>query len=150
MAARTAALVLALGLATGCGAHVPAPASHGELLSIATGVSAFEIVMTPDLWKRSTPSGVGSLRTLEGQDPGGDLADRGLTLYTLTGSQLVTYLDHLEPLAYGGWLEKGGTPQMYQRIYDEIAPVVQEIDGPRGPEEPAPRVVLDDTITGNA
>ena len=151
MAAPAAALLLTAGLVTGCGAYVSAPQSHGDLLTIATGVSAIEIVMTPDLWERSTPNAdAAELREVEGTNPGGDLADRGLKLYTLTGAQLVSYLNHLESRAYGGWMERAGTPQMFQRLYDEITPVVQEIDGPRGPDEPAPRVVLDDTITGDA
>jgi hypothetical protein len=148
---RAAALLLTVGLVAGCGALTTPPENHNDLLTIATGVSAFEVVMTSDLWERSTPtSDYANLRDVEGQNPGGDMADRGLELYTLSGNQLVSYLNHLQPLAYGGWLQKSGTPQMYQRIYDEIAPVVQEIDGPRGPEEPAPRVVLDDTITEGA
>ncbi|WP_110052241.1 hypothetical protein [Nocardiopsis sp. L17-MgMaSL7] len=116
-------------------------------MTTATGVSAFELVVTPDLWARTIPStGNSSLRDLEGSDPGGDLSDRGLELYTLSGSQLVNYLNHNRRLGYGGWLQQAGTPEVHRRVYDDITPVIEQIDGPRGEEEPAPRVVLDDTV----
>ncbi|MFE7461753.1 hypothetical protein ACWFMI_23095 [Nocardiopsis terrae] len=147
LAASAAALMLTAGLTTGCGALTLPPEEHSDLLTTATGVSTFELVVTPDLWDKTTLTARDELQELEGSDPGGDLSDRGLELYTLSGAQLVTYLDHLRRKGHGGWLERSGTPEVHQRVYDEITPVVEQIDGPRGEEEPAPRVVLDDTIT---
>jgi hypothetical protein len=147
------AAAVVLTAATGCGeAFTDPPEGHEDRLHKAAGVAAFELVVTQDLWDDTIPKDrFSGLRDIEGTDPGDeDLASRGLMQFTMSGRQLVAYLEEVERDGYGGWLEettRGSTQRVVsKRVYDEIAPVIDAIEGPRGPEDPAPRLVLDDTV----
>ncbi|MBB6001344.1 hypothetical protein HNR25_005175 [Streptomonospora salina] len=151
----TVLLAAALIAVSGCGADADSPKGHDERMDKASGVSVFELVITSDLWEETMPGGINSdLGDVKGTSPGGKLADRGLKEYRLSGAQLVEYLDNIETCGYGGWMETSGCGAngtvLAKRVYDEIAPVLDEISGPRGPDEPAPRVVIDDTTVEGA
>jgi hypothetical protein len=148
------AAAVVLTAATGCGeAFTDPPEGHEDRLHKAAGVAAFELVVTQDLWDTTIPpmERVSGLRDIKGTDPGDEeLASRGLMQFTMSGRQLVAYLEEVERDGYGGWSEEHARSTAEQvvskRVYDEIAPVIDAIEGPRGPEDPAPRLVLDDTV----
>ncbi|MFF3735706.1 hypothetical protein ACFYXM_37055 [Streptomyces sp. NPDC002476] len=69
--------------------------------------------------------------------------ERGLVEVTLTGSQLVDYLDQLATDIGDGPLARREDRPMAQRMYTAIAPVVDRIREDAVPTE-APRAVIDD------
>ncbi|MFC9089539.1 hypothetical protein [Nocardiopsis dassonvillei] len=142
-AAATLALALAL---TGC---TNTPAGHSQRLSRASGTASVTIVMPVGLWEQTKPGYEGSeLHELEPAPLDGEQGDRGLVRVTLTGTQLVEYLEELNGDAHGVALEARPPEDQAaaSRVYTAISEVVDQITPRTSEDEPAPEVIIDDTV----
>ncbi|MFE2640553.1 hypothetical protein ACFXKS_34965 [Streptomyces scopuliridis] len=142
-AAGTALLAAALTFLAGC-ANDP-PAGHAERIEKAAGVAAFKIACTRDLWERTSHPEYGE-DSFDGAEPrelGGGPGERGLVEVTLTGTQLVDYLEALEQDVSDGPFANSDDQPMARRMYAALAPVVDRIERD-GPPAEIPRAVVDD------
>ncbi|MGW8526971.1 hypothetical protein [Nocardiopsis sp. NPDC055824] len=142
-AAATLALALAL---TGC---VNTPAEHGDRLARSAGTASITIVMPLGLWEQTQPTYSGSeLRTLEPAPMGGEQGERGLVRVNLTGTQLSEYLDYLDHDAHASafYAIPAEDQAAAARVYTAISEVVDQITPRTGEDEPAPEVIIDDTV----
>lgn len=144
-AGAAAALALALAL-TGC---TDTPAEHDDRLAKASGTASVTIVMPLGLWEQTLPVFQGSeLHELEPEPLEGSEGERGLVRVNLTGTQLVEYLDELNREAHGVGLEAEPPERQAatSRVYTAISEVVDQISPRMGEDDPAPEVVIDDTV----
>lgn len=144
-AAAAAVVALALFL-TGC---TETPAEHADRLTKAAGTASITIVMPLGLWEQTLPTYQGSeLRELEPEPLDGAEGERGLVRVNLTGTQLVEYLDELNREAHGVGLEAEPPERQAatSRVYTAISEVVDQISPRAGEDDPAPEVVIDDTV----
>lgn len=140
-----AALALALAL-TGC---TNTPAEHDDRLAKASGTASVTIVMPLGLWEQTKPSFRGSeLGELEPAPLEGEEGERGLVRVNLTGTQLVEYLEELNSDAHGVALEARPAEEQAAaaRVYTAVSEVVDQITPRTGKDDPAPEVVIDDTV----
>ncbi|MEU1854300.1 hypothetical protein ABZ499_34930 [Streptomyces sp. NPDC019990] len=136
----TAALVLA-----GC---TQSPEGHDERLSKAAGVARVTIVCPKDLWEETKPDDYeNKLKANVEAISSGPRGGRGLVRVTMTGTNLVKYLKELDsnahPHAVNG--DNDNTPAS-RRVYKALAPEIDKIKAARGPDDPEPQIVIDDTI----
>ncbi|WP_405622374.1 hypothetical protein [Streptomyces sp. NBC_01508] len=82
----------------------------------------------------------------------GERGQRGMVRITLTGAQLVTYLSHLDGDAHPGWLGPDFPDQeaVSGRVYDALAPAIDKTTTARSATDPAPEVLIDDTLATKA
>lgn len=142
-AAATLVLVLAL---TGC---TSTPEEHGDRLTRAAGTASVTIVMPLGLWEQTKPTyGRSDLGELEPAPLDGEEGERDLVRVTLTGTQLSQYLDHLDRDAHSGALYAAPAQDRAaaSRVYTAISEVVDQIAPRTSEDEPAPEVVIDDTV----
>ncbi|MFD3685470.1 hypothetical protein ACFWTE_11695 [Nocardiopsis sp. NPDC058631] len=143
---RGAALAGLLALAlTGC---VNTPPEQGDRLARAAGTASMSIVMPLGLWEQTKPTYEAELDELEPVPLKGEEGERGLVRVNLTGTQLVEYMNHLDNDAHGYGIE-AETPENQAaaaRVYTAISEVVDQITARTGEDQPAPEVVIDDTI----
>ncbi|MFD8732011.1 hypothetical protein [Streptomyces sp. NPDC059611] len=144
------AAVACLALA-GC---TQSPAKHDERLTKAAGVARVTIVCSKDLWEETKPDGVNvsngpenTVKATVSAISTGPRANRGLVEVTMTGTNLVAYLKELDANAHpSSW---NGTPDnaaASRRVYDALAPAIDRIKAVTSPDDPAPEIVIDDTI----
>ncbi|MFE1400309.1 hypothetical protein ACFW53_20440 [Nocardiopsis dassonvillei] len=145
-AGAAAAAALALSL-TGC---MNTPAEHDARLSKASGVASVTIVMPLGLWEQTKPSYSGSeLNDLEPAPLDGAEGERGLVRVNLTGTQLMEYLDDLSHDAHASGLAASSTSEeraAASRVYTAISETVDQITPRTGEDDPAPEVIIDDTV----
>ncbi|MFF3735535.1 hypothetical protein ACFYXM_36070 [Streptomyces sp. NPDC002476] len=144
--ARAAALLAAaLALAAGCDGEPPA--GHEKRINKAVGVASFKITCTRDLWDRTSHPeyGAESFDDAKPRKLPGSQGERGLVEITLTGTQLVDYLDQLAMDIGGGLFARGDDRPMAQRMYAAIAPVVDRIQKDTPPTE-VPVATVNDAI----
>ncbi|WP_381805618.1 hypothetical protein [Streptomyces niveus] len=69
-----------------------------------------------------------------------------------TPAQLVTYLSHLDDDAHPGWLGPDFPNQeaVSGRVYDALAPTIDKNTTARSATDPAPEVLIDDTLATKA
>ncbi len=143
------AAVACLALA-GC---TQSPAKHDDRLTKAAGVARVTIVCSKDLWNETKPDGVNAsnasvtVKATVSAISTGPRANRGLVEVTMTGTNLVAYLKELDANAHpSSW---NGTPDnaaASRRVYDALAPAIDRIKAATSPDDPAPEIVIDDTI----
>ena len=105
------------------------------------------------LWEQTKPSFTGSdLHKMEPSPLSGEEGERGLVRINLTGTQLVEYMDDLDRDAHGyGIAEQPADDRAAaSRVYTAISEVVDQIGVRQSPEDPAPEVLIDDTIIDEA
>lgn len=142
-AAATLALALAL---TGC---MYTPAEHGDRLARSAGTASVTIVMPLGLWEQTKPTYNGSeLSDLEPVPMDGEEGKRGLVRVNLTGTQLSEYLDHLDHDAHASAFYSIPAEEQAaaERVYTAISEVVDQITPRTSEDEPAPEVIIDDTV----
>ncbi|MFF1908266.1 hypothetical protein [Kitasatospora sp. NPDC058218] len=146
---RAAAGILGALLLVGCGAATQSPASHDSMLTKAAGVGTMSIVCAADLWDRTRPD---KLEKVEKPPAEGERGGRGLVRITLTGTQLVDYLKELDFQAHPGWANDHPhhDQPMAKRVYDVLAPAVANVKNARAASDPAPEVLIDDTLATTA
>lgn len=69
----------------------------------------------------------------------------------MTGTNLVAYLKELDANAHAS--EWDSTPEntaASRRVYNAIAPAIDRIKAATSPDDPAPEIVIDDTIPEKA
>ncbi|MEU6503814.1 hypothetical protein ABZ895_30180 [Streptomyces californicus] len=77
----------------------------------------------------------------------GPRADRGLVEVTMAGTNLVAYLKELDANAHSSsWSGTPGNAAASRQVYDAIAPAIDRIKAATSPDDPAPEIVIDDTI----
>ncbi|MFJ9447168.1 hypothetical protein ACIRRH_35760 [Kitasatospora sp. NPDC101235] len=152
-ALRAAAPLLSTVLLAGCGAATQSPPSHDAALSKAAGIGTMSIICTADMWDRTRPENLGKVDKPPAE---GERGTRGLVKVTLTGSQLVDYLKELDWNGHPGW-GLGDTvdhehhdEQIARRMYDALAPAVTNAKNARSATDPAPEVLVDDTLATTA
>ncbi|MET8168886.1 hypothetical protein ABZT34_32325 [Streptomyces sp. NPDC005329] len=67
----------------------------------AAASAPLSIVCNKDVWEAIRPDGLEKVTTTPADGPRGQ---RGTVRVTLTGAQLVTYLDQLDQDAHPGWM----------------------------------------------
>ncbi|WP_331753884.1 hypothetical protein [Streptomyces sp. NBC_00826] len=135
-----------LALVTGC-ADDP-PAGHKERLHKAAGVAAFKITCTKDMWERTTAfpnESIDSFQDAKPRKSDGAAGGRGLVEVTLTGSQLVDYLQQLNDDMSGGLRGRDSVEPMSRRMYEALAPVVDQIQK-NAPLTKVPAAIVDDAV----
>lgn len=149
----TAAAVLALTAAlilSACGAFTTSSDQQKDRLQKAAGIGTITLVMTPDLWTGTRPD---DLKKVSQQPADGDPGRRGLVDVTLTGAQLVDYLDELNNRIHPGWMDDHYTGQqkaLARRVYNSLGPAVDHVTNATAPGDPAPQVLIDDTLPTTA
>ncbi|MFJ5927638.1 hypothetical protein ACIQF6_34085 [Kitasatospora sp. NPDC092948] len=150
--ARAAALLCGVLSLAGCGVETQSPASNDSTLNKAAGIGTMSVVCTGDMWERTRPV---SLAKVETKPADGERGARGLVRVTLTGAQLVDYLKELDFNGHPGW----GTSkvdheqhdqQIAKRMYDALTPAVAHATNARSATDPAPEVLVDDTLASPA
>jgi hypothetical protein len=142
------ALVLVV-LLTGCGAGTHSPSQQGARLTKAAGVSSITVVCVKSLWDDTKPDGI----KVPTPAAPGERGKRGLVQVTLTGPQLVSYLKELDRNAHPGWGNADDTRDNKaesNRVYNTLAQAVDKISNVRNASDPAPEVIIDDTIPTDA
>ncbi|MEU3465273.1 hypothetical protein ABZ721_35725 [Streptomyces sp. NPDC006733] len=134
-------------LLAGCGAGTHSPAAQGARLTKAAGVSSITVICVKGLWDDTRPIG-----TKVSTPPApGERGQRGLVQITLTGPQLVAYLKELDANAHPGWASGGRDNKAEStRVYDALSQAVDKITAVRTSSDPAPEVIIDDTIPTTA
>lgn len=93
-------------------------------------------------------------RQLEEQPPAesNEEGERGLVRVNLTGTQLTEYLDHLDHDAHASafYSISAEDQAAAARVYTAISDVVDQISPRSDEDDPAPEVIIDDTITEEA
>lgn len=143
--ATATALAASLALAAGCGTP---PSGHEERLNKAAGLASFNITCTQDMWDRTRLTADRQTDSHEDAKPrklDGTAGKRGLVEITLSGPQLVDYLKTLEDDIDGNLFADSSREQLSRRMYDAIAPVVDQIEKGKPPTE-IPQAVVDDAV----
>ncbi|MFJ5927640.1 hypothetical protein ACIQF6_34095 [Kitasatospora sp. NPDC092948] len=143
---RATACALGTLLLAGCGTRTPA--SQEARLTKASGVASISVVMPEGLWKDTKPWR--DLDKVPVDHLDGDRGARGLIRVNLTGTQVVTYMKYLDGNAHPG--PGGGLPnkQPSARVYDAIGSALDTIKPARTAGDPAPEVLIDDTLATTA
>lgn len=144
------AAVACLALA-GC---TQSPAAHDERLTKATGIARVIVACSKDLWNETKPDGKNisngpenSVKATVSAVSTGPRADRGLVEVTMTGMNLVAYLKELDANAHSSsWSGTPGNAAASRQVYDAIAPAIDRTKAATSPDDPAPEIVIDDTI----
>ncbi|WEH43957.1 hypothetical protein [Streptomyces sp. AM 2-1-1] len=147
LAATTLITVLAL---TACGATTPqSPAHHDSRMKKAAGIGSLTIICNKDIWESTRPDGLKKVTTAPA---GGERGQRGMVRITLTGAQLVTYLDELDWDAHPGWVGADYPDQeaLSGRVYDALTPAIDKATTARSTADPAPEILIDDTLATQA
>ncbi|MFJ8158854.1 hypothetical protein [Streptomyces sp. NPDC094468] len=142
--ATAAALVLA-GTLTSC---VQSPAKQDERLTKAAGLARVTIVCPKDLWEETKPDGyANTVKATAAAITSGPQSGRGLIRVSMTGTNLVAYLKELDrnahPSVFSGEQENTASSR---RVYDAIAPKIDQIKAATSPNDPEPEILIDDTI----
>ncbi|WNI27339.1 hypothetical protein [Streptomyces sp. ITFR-16] len=146
LAATAMAVVLTL---TACGATTQSPAHHESRMKKAAGIGSLSIICNKDIWESTRPDGLKKVTTTPADGPRGQ---RGMVRITLTGAQLVTYLDQLDQDAHPGWMGSDIPDQeaVSGRVYDGLAPAIDKAATARSAADPAPEILIDDTLATKA
>ncbi|MER5619020.1 hypothetical protein [Streptomyces sp. NPDC002215] len=88
---------------------------------------------------------INSFQDAKPRKTGGTAGDRGLVEVTLTGSQLVDYLKQLNEDMSGGLLGNDSVEPMSRRMYEALAPVVDQIQK-NAPLTKVPAAIVDDAV----
>ncbi|MFJ6890062.1 hypothetical protein ACIQRC_35185 [Streptomyces californicus] len=143
------AAVACLALA-GC---TQSPAKHDERLTKAAGIARVTVVCSKDLWNETKPNGMNTsndtvtVKATVSAISAGPRANRGLVEVTMTGTNLVAYLKELDANAHpSSWNKTPDNAAASRRVYDAIAPAIDRIKAATSPDDPAPEIVIDDTI----
>lgn len=146
LAATATIVVLTL---TACGANTQSPAHHDSRMKKAAGIGSLSIVCNKDVWESTRPDELKEVTTTTADGPRGQ---RGMVRITLTGAQLVTYLDQLDQDAHPGWLGSDLPDQqaVSGRVYDALTPAIDTATAARSTADPAPEILIDDTLATEA
>ncbi|MEU2346333.1 hypothetical protein ABZ745_31685 [Streptomyces sp. NPDC013082] len=150
---RTAALaVTALAVVltlTACGATTQSPEHHESRMKKAAGIGSLSIVCNKDIWTDTRPDG---LKKVTVTPADGERGQRGMVRVTLTGAQLVAYLNQLDQDAHPGWMGANLSDReaLSGRVYDALAPAVDKATTSRSTADPAPEILIDDTLATKA
>lgn len=146
LAATTLIAILAL---TACGATTQSPAHHDSRMKKAAGIGSLTIICNKDIWQSTRPDGLKKVTTVPAD---GERGQRGMVRITLTGAQLVTYLDELDQDAHPGWMGPNLPDQeaLSGRIYDALTPAIDKVTTARSTADPAPEILIDDTLATQA
>ncbi|MFJ9447167.1 hypothetical protein ACIRRH_35755 [Kitasatospora sp. NPDC101235] len=139
---RVTAGVLGALLLTGCGTRTP-PSQEARLTK-ASGVANISVVMPEGLWKDTKPWRDLDKAPVDHLD--GDRGARGLVRVNLTGTQVVTYMKELDYNAHPGPGDSRTNKQSSARVYDAIGGALDTIKPARTAGDPAPEVLIDDTL----
>ncbi|MER6366478.1 hypothetical protein [Kitasatospora sp. NPDC001527] len=140
---RPVAGVLGVLLLAGCGTRTPA--SQEARLTKAAGVTSVSLIMPEGLWKDTKP--FDDLKKVPVERLDGDRGARGLVRINLTGTQVVTYMKFLDASAHPGpGSVNRDNKQASVRVYEAIGGALDTITPARGAGDPAPEVLIDDTI----
>ncbi|MFJ3513136.1 hypothetical protein [Streptomyces luteogriseus] len=146
LAATALTVVLTL---TACGASTQSPSHHDSRMKKAAGIGSLSIVCNKDVWEATRPDGLKKVTTTPADGPRGQ---RGMVRVTLTGAQLVTYFDQLDQDAHPGWMGPDLPDQeaISGRVYDALAPAIDKAITARSTADPAPEILIDDTLATKA
>jgi hypothetical protein len=124
------------------------PAEHDDRLTKAAGLARVSILCPKDLWDETKPTGgINEAKATVSKISKGPRADRGLVRVSMTGTNLVAYLKELDSNAHPhSWNGERKNTAASRRVYDAIAPEIDRIKAATSPEDPAPEIVIDDTI----
>lgn len=144
----TTALAIVLTL-TACGATTQSPAHHDSRMKKAAGIGSLSIVCNKDIWTDTRPDG---LKKVTVTPADGERGQRGMVRVTLTGAQLVAYLNQLDQDAHPGWMGSDLPDQeaLSGRVYDALAPAIDKATTSRSTADPAPEILIDDTLATKA
>ncbi|WP_435647966.1 hypothetical protein [Kitasatospora purpeofusca] len=143
---RAATVVLGTLLLAGC---TQTPPSQDARLTKAAGVASLSLVMPEGLWKDTRP--YKDLDKVPVDHLDGERGARGLVRIALTGTQIVTYMKELDSNAHAPAIDgTKANKQASTRVYDELGKALDTIKAARGPGDPAPEVLIDDTLATTA
>ncbi|MFE2722579.1 hypothetical protein [Kitasatospora sp. NPDC059327] len=144
---RAAVALLAILLLAACGPHTPA--SQDARLRKAAGVTSVTLIMPEGLWKKTKPS-LGSAGKAKPARLDGERGERGLVRVTLSGTDVVEYMKHLDGEAHpDGFRKAMGEPEVEVagRVYDALGTALDTIKPATNSTDPAPEVLIDDTLS---
>ncbi|MFE2462959.1 hypothetical protein [Streptomyces sp. NPDC059402] len=149
IAALTATTMTVVLTLTACGATTQSPVHHDSRMKKAAGIGSLSIVCNKDIWTDTRPD---SLKKVTITPADGERGRRGMIRLTLTGAQLVTYLDQLDQDAHPGWMGPSLPDQeaLTGRVYDALAPAIDKATTAHSTADPAPEIVIDDTLATKA
>jgi hypothetical protein len=149
---RLAAVVVGSVALAGCGIDTHTPASQDARLTKAAGVASLSLVLPEGLWRETRgDDNVGAsneLNKINGDRLDGDRGARGLVRVNLSGTQVVGYMKYLDYYAHPGWGDQDGrvSKAAATRVYDALGAALDTIRGARTASDPAPEVLIDDTM----
>ncbi|MFD8599179.1 hypothetical protein ACFV1L_29655 [Kitasatospora sp. NPDC059646] len=141
---RLGALAVCSLLLTACGLQTHTPASQDARLTKAAGIANISLLMPKSLWSDTKP--YSSLDKVGIDELDGDRGARGLVRVNLTGTQVITYMKELDENAHPGWLDGDYKKESSARVYEAIGTALDGIKPARSASDPAPEVLIDDTL----
>ncbi|MFD7740726.1 hypothetical protein [Streptomyces sp. MJM8645] len=145
-ALRAAAPLLAVLLLASCGANTPP--SQDARLKKAAGVTTVSLIMPGGLWKKTKPP-FGAVSNMKPTGLDGERGTRGLVRVTLSGTDVVEYMKHLDGQAHPGKFEEvmdEPEKEAADHVYDALGTVLDTIKPATSSTDPASEVLIDDTL----
>ncbi|MGX4733231.1 hypothetical protein [Kitasatospora griseola] len=147
LTARSAAVLITALALTSCSTHTPA--AQDARLRKASGVASVTLIMPAGLWKDTKPRFAPSLDGVKPSPADGDRGARGLVRITLSGTQVIDYMKDLDSTAHPSAFHRTMgdlNVQAAGRVYDAIGAALDTIRPVTSSTDPAPEVLIDDTL----